>query len=89
MASNSSVNLADLLWNAARDGMWHTPDEVFQRMPFKEGAIQTALNFLVKYGFAQLDATKGPNAFRMKMSSPSPMETVRILRSLTRSQAAF
>ncbi len=87
MANSSSMNVADMLWKVARDGMWHTPNELYSRIDFERSAVRDALNFLVKYGFAQLDASKGTNAFRMKASAPSPMETARILRSLTRPQA--
>ncbi len=82
------MNVADMLWRVARDGMWHTPDELYGRIGFERSAVRDALNFLVKYGFAQLDASKGTNAFRMKVSAPSPMETASILRSLTFSRAS-
>ncbi len=82
------MNVADMLWTVARDGMWHTADELYGRIGFERNAVRDALNFLIKYGFAQLDASKGAEEFRLKASSPSPMETVRILRSLTHSRAS-
>ena len=80
MASHQlSVGLIDAIWSVAHDGRWHTPDDLARGLPFGVDRISEALDFLWRFGFAELSATRG---FRMSSTGPSPREVAGIIRRM-------
>jgi len=77
----SQVGVVDAVWSAAHDGRWHTGADLAREVPFRAGEVGVALDFLVRYGFAE-SRLVGEKRFRMIMGSPSPMEAADILRFL-------
>jgi len=81
MARFTRADVIGTVWNAAADGEWHLRRSLIDHISFEPEEILAALDFLVKYGFAQ-SATLEEEAFRMITNGPSPMEAAEILRIL-------
>lgn len=79
--SSSRVGLVDMVWSLAGDGRWHTRNDLEKHVPFSPKELSAVVDFLVKYGFAQL-SVKRVKRFKMVVDCPSPMEAANILESL-------
>ncbi len=71
----------DKIWSIAADGRWHSRRSLIDQIPFKATEVVAALDFLVKYGFAE-SSTAGEEKFRMITDGPSPMEAANLLRAV-------
>ena len=49
----SPAGVVDAVWAAANDGRWHTRRRIAEELPFDAEEVTAALDFLVRYGFAQ------------------------------------
>ena len=78
---SSPAGVVDAVWAAANDGRWHTRRRIAEELPFDAEEVTAALDFLVRYGFAE-SRLVGEKRFRMIMGSPSPMEAADMLRFL-------
>ena len=78
----SRAGAVDAVWIAGGDGQWRTAASITEDVPFKSDEVQAALDFLVRYGFAE-SCVVGERWFRMIADTPSPVEAVCALLSLT------
>jgi hypothetical protein len=74
------MRLVDLVWLAARDGRWHTIEDLVEYVPLRAANLVEAVSFLVKYQFAEWSSANG-GRFRMVTSSPSPLEVADSLQA--------
>jgi len=74
------ATVVDELWFLARDGRWHTRRDLASESSFEPEAVNAALGFLVKYGFAQ--ASAGAEMTIRVPGSPSPNEVASMLSVL-------
>ena len=73
-------SVVDELWVLTRDGRWHSRSDLARRSSFESEAVDAALGFLVKYGFAQ---SLGGEDMRIRSTGgPSPKEVARALSVL-------
>jgi hypothetical protein len=77
----SPVGVVDVVWTAAGDGRWHARRRIAEEVPFEAEEVTAALDFLVRYGFAQSSPLDGKR-FKIVMGGPSPMEAAKILRAM-------
>jgi hypothetical protein len=75
------ADVIDTVWATAADGNWRLRRTLVDKLSFQPEEIQAALDFLLKYGFAQ-SSKLGEEAFRMIKEGPSPMEAAKVLRAL-------
>ena len=78
MAHLPRGNTIEVVWESVSDGGWHTLGELAMRLRIGTTTIATALDFLVKYGFAESTDLDQEN-FRLSCLGPSPKVTARIL----------
>jgi len=81
MNDASRAGVVDAVWMAGRDGQWWTAASIAEEVPFRSDEIQAALDFLVRYGFAE-SCVVGDKWFRMIPDTPSPIEAVCALLSV-------
>jgi hypothetical protein len=75
------ANVIEMVWSAAADARWHSRRNILKDMPFRAAEVYAALDFLVRYGFAELSAPRNDH-IRMIMNGPSPMEAMKLIRVL-------
>jgi hypothetical protein len=74
------ASVVDELWDLTRDGRWHSRSALARRSSFEPDAVNAAVGFLVKYGFAQ---SSGGTETRIRLTGgPSPGEVARALSVL-------
>jgi hypothetical protein len=74
------ATVVDELWFLTMDGRWHTRQDLAGESSFEPEAVNAALRFLVKYGFAQ---SLGEAEERIRRNDcPSPEEVAGMLASL-------
>ena len=74
------ATVVDELWFLTRDGRWHTRRDLASESSFEPEAVNAALGFLVKYGFAQ--SSGGAEMTIRSIGGPSPSEVARMLSVL-------
>jgi hypothetical protein len=74
------ATVLDELWFLARDGRWHTRQDLASESSFEPEAVNAALGFLVKYGFAQ--SLGGAEMMIRVTGGPSPNEVASVLSVL-------
>ena len=74
------ATVVDELWFLIRDGRWRTKWDLASESSFEPEAVNAALGFLVKYGFAQ--ASAGAEMTIRVPGSPSPNEVASMLSVL-------
>lgn len=80
MRSPYPVDAIEMVWSVSADGRWHSRRSIIERLPpSKSTEVIAAIDFLVKYGFAQSSAGKYEKV-RMITDGPSPTEALRLLR---------
>jgi hypothetical protein len=75
------ASVVDELWLLTRDGRWHTKRDLARKSSFKPEAVNAALGFLVKYGFAH--SSGGAEMMIRVTGGPSPNEVASVLSVLT------
>jgi hypothetical protein len=71
------ASVVDELWILTKDGRWHSRSCLAKKSSFEAEAVNAALGFLVKYGFAQ---SSGGADMRIRLTGgPSPNEVARAL----------
>jgi hypothetical protein len=74
------ATVVDELWLLTRDGRWHTKRDLTRKSSFKPEAVNAALGFLVKYGFAQ---SSGQAEMMIRVTGgPSPNDVASVLSHL-------
>jgi len=63
------------------DGQWYSVDDVAKLLQFRSADVADALDFLVKYGFAETYLAD-ERRFRIAAAHPSPMEVANMLQSV-------
>jgi hypothetical protein len=75
------ASVVDELWLLTRDGRWHTKRDLARKSSFKPEAVNAAVAFLVKYGFAH--SSMGPEMSIRAAGGPSPNDVAKVLSVLT------
>lgn len=77
----SGIDVIQRVWLVGRDRGWHSPEELAEMLPLNTRIVEAALDFLVKYGFAE---TSGGTARKVRINpfTPSPCELARFVRSI-------
>jgi hypothetical protein len=73
-------NVVDELWFLTRGGRWHTRQRIMKKSSFEPDAVNAALRFLVKYGFARL--SRGAGRKIRTVRTPSPGSVARLISHL-------
>ncbi len=78
--SNRSTGLhpVDLVWRLVSDRRWHRLKGIEERMALDPGLVRMALDFLLKYRFAQMSLVT--ESVRLIPGAPAPSEVVEWLR---------
>ena len=79
LSTESELHPVDLVWKLASQRMWIRRRDLEREVPFGPRVVEMTLDFLVKYGFAQIVAK---DKFTMSPSAPSPKDMAQILRSI-------
>jgi hypothetical protein len=66
-------HVVDELWFLTSDGRWHTRAGIVRKSSFEPDAVNAALSFLVKYGFARLSRGAGTKIRALRTPSPSSL----------------
>ena len=74
------ATVVDELWFLTRDGRWHTRQDLTRKSSFDPEAVNAALGFLVKYGFAQ--SSEGAEMMIRVTGGPSPNDVASVLSVL-------
>lgn len=74
------ATVVDELWFLTRDGRWHTRRDLAGESSFEPEAVNAALRFLVKYGFAE--SSGGAEMMIKVTGGPSPNEVASVLSVL-------
>jgi len=77
------LTVVDELWSLAGDGRWHTVQDLIKKSSFNGEAVNDALNFLTKYGFAQLSGAGKKAMIRAVPMEPAPSVIAGILDLLS------
>lgn len=75
----SRFDVVQRLWSMGCDRDWHSPEELAERLPLSTQEVRCLLNFLVRYGFAEMRMELVMKV-RMKDLGPSPAEAAGLLR---------
>jgi len=73
------TSVVDCVWLVGQDGQWHSRNELAKHLPFRLEHVAAAVDFLVKYGFAQFSSQHG-RRFRLIRESPPPRDIAQLLR---------
>jgi hypothetical protein len=76
----NASHVVDELWFLTSDGRWHTRTGIMKKSSFEPDAVNAALRFLVKYGFAKL--SRGTGTKIRTLQTPSPDSIARLISYL-------